>query len=90
MKQKYHILNNNDQKELIIREFSELDDKVVLLLLVEQKYDVKSIEFAIKKGKKALTSILNGGILTNTIFHVVDNLFKEQTITLIDSIRSKT
>ncbi len=58
MKQKYLILNNNDQKELIIREFSELDDKVVLLLLVEQKYDVKSIEFAIKKGKKALTSIL--------------------------------
>ena len=58
MKQKYLILNNDDQKELIIREFSELDDKVVLLLLVEQKYDVKSIESAIKKGKKALTSTL--------------------------------
>ena len=58
MKQKYLILNNDDQKELIIREFSELDDKVVLLLLGEQKYDVKSIESAIKKGKKALTSTL--------------------------------
>jgi len=36
---------------LIIREFSELDDKTGLLLLGEQKYDVKSIESAIKKEK---------------------------------------
>jgi len=37
MKQKYLILNNDDQKELIIREFAELDDKEALLLLGEQK-----------------------------------------------------
>ena len=58
MKQKYLILNNDDQKELIIREFTELDDKGVLLLLGEQKYDVKAINSAIKKGKKALISVL--------------------------------
>ena len=58
MKQKYLILNNDDQKELIIREFTELDDKGVLLLLGEQKYDVKAIKSAIKKGKKALISVL--------------------------------
>jgi len=49
MKQKYLILNNDDQKELIIREFAELDDKEALLLLGEQKYDVKDIKSAIKK-----------------------------------------
>ncbi len=58
MKQKYLILNNDDQKELIIREFAELDDKEVLLLLAEGKYDVKVVKSAIKKGKKALISVL--------------------------------
>ncbi len=58
MKQKYLILNNDDQKELIIREFAELDDKEALLLLAEEKYDVKAIDSAIKKGKKALISVL--------------------------------
>ena len=58
MKQKYLILNNDDQKELIIREFAALDDKEALLLLGEGKYDVKDINSAIKKGKKALIFLL--------------------------------
>ncbi|MCJ7615200.1 MAG: hypothetical protein MUO43_01520 [Desulfobacterales bacterium] len=58
MKQKYLILNNDDQRELIIKEFAELDDKEELLLLREEKYDVESIKSAIKKGKKALISEL--------------------------------
>ncbi len=58
MKQKYLILYNDDQKELIIRELTELDDKGVLLLLAEEKYDVKAIKSAIKKGKKALIFVL--------------------------------
>ena len=84
MKQKYLILNNDDQKELIIREFSELDDKVVLLLLGEQKYDVKSIESAIKKGKKALTSTLRTeklyppGLYADKIAESVISMFKEK------------
>lgn len=48
MEQKYLILNNDDQKELIIREFADLEDKEVLLLLGEEKYDVKAIKSAIK------------------------------------------
>ena len=47
MKQKYLILNNDDQKELIIREFADLEDKELLLLLGEEKYDVKAIKSAI-------------------------------------------
>ena len=84
MKQKYLILNNDDQKELIIREFSELDDKVVLLLLGEQKYDVKSIKSAIKKGKKALTSTLRTENLyppclyADKIAESVISMFKEK------------
>ena len=58
MKQKYLILNNDDQKELIIREFAELDDKEALLLLGEEKYGVKDIESAINKEKRALISVL--------------------------------
>ena len=58
MKQKYLILNNDDQKELIIREFADLKDKKLLLLLGEEKYDVKAIKSVINKGKKALISVL--------------------------------
>ena len=58
MKQKYLILNNDDQKELIIREFTEVDDKEALLLLAEEKYDIEGINSAIKEGKKALISVL--------------------------------
>ena len=58
MKQKYLILNNDDQKELIIREFADLKNKKLLLLLGEEKYDVKAIKSVINKGKKALISVL--------------------------------
>ncbi len=54
MKQKYLILNSDDQKELIIREFTEVDDKEALLLLTEEKYDIEVVNSAIKKGKTAL------------------------------------
>ena len=58
MKLKYLILNNDEQKELIITEFAELKDKEASLLLVKEKYDVKAIDFAINKGTKALISVL--------------------------------
>ena len=84
MKQKYLILNNDDQKELIIREFAELDDKEALLLLGEQKYDVKDIKSAIKKGKKALIPVLRTvnlyppGLYVNEIAESVISMFKEK------------
>ena len=84
MKQKYLIFNNDDQKELIIREFAELDDKEVLLLLAEEKYDVKDIQFAIVKGKKALISVLRTGKLyppglyANKIAESAISMFREK------------
>ena len=57
MKQKYLILKDNDKKELIIREFAELD-KEVLSPLCEEIYDVKVIRSAIKEGKETLIQVL--------------------------------
>ena len=84
MKRKYLILNNDDQDELIIREFSELDDKKVLLLLSEEKYDVKDIKSAIKKGKKALISVLRTknlyppGLYADKIAESAISMFREK------------
>lgn len=57
MKQKYLILKNSDKKELIIREFAELD-KEKFALLCEEAYDDEAIEAAIEKGGDALISSL--------------------------------
>jgi len=84
MKQKYLILNNNDQKELMIRKFAELEDKEVLLLLAEEKYDVKAIKSAIKKGKNTLISVLRTeklyppGLYADKIAGSVISMFKEK------------
>ena len=77
-------MNNDDQDELIIREFSELDDKKVLLLLSEEKYDVKDIKSAIKKGKKALISVLRTknlyppGLYADKIAESAISMFREK------------
>ncbi|MBC2694194.1 MAG: hypothetical protein HF982_02735 [Desulfobacteraceae bacterium] len=83
MKQKYLILNKDDQKELIIRELSVLEDKEALLLVV-QKYDVKSIKFAISKGRKALVFVLRTknlyppSVYADKIAESVISMFKEK------------
>jgi len=58
MKQKFLILKDEDKKELIIREFAELD-KENFSLLCEETYDNKTIESAIEKGKRLLISTLS-------------------------------
>jgi len=84
MKQKYLILNNEDQKELIIREFAEIDDKEVLSLIGEEKYSVKPIKSAIKKGKKTLISVLRTeklyppSLYADKIAESVISMFKEK------------
>ena len=84
MKRKYLILNSNDQKELIIREFADLKDKKVLLLLGEEKYDVKAIKSAINKGKNTLISVLRTenlyppGLYADKIAESVISMFKEK------------
>jgi len=57
MKQKYLIVKNSDKKELIIREFAELD-KDKFALLCEEAYEDEMIEAAIEKGGDALISNL--------------------------------
>ena len=57
MKQKYTIIKDNTNKQLIIREFAELD-KEILSLLCEETYDQKAILDAIKKGRENLISAL--------------------------------
>lgn len=57
MKQKYLILKGDENKELIIKEFAELD-KDMLTLICEETYDYEAIESAIAQGKDALVSKL--------------------------------
>ena len=83
MKQKYLILKDNDKKQLIIREFAELD-KEVLSPLCEEIYDAKLIQSAIKEGKEKLIQVLRTknmyppGIYTNQIANAVLSIFAEK------------
>ena len=57
MQQKYSIIKDKQNKQLIIREFAELDKKA-LSLLCEEKYDNTTIKSAISRGKDALLAVL--------------------------------
>ena len=57
MKQKYTIVKDDKNNQLIIREFAELD-KQILSLLCEETYDSKIIHAAIKQGSSHLISAL--------------------------------
>jgi hypothetical protein len=80
MKQKYTIVRDDKNKQLIIREFAELD-KEVLSLLCEETYDQKAIRAAIKSGKEGLISALRTnnlyppGIYAEKIADAVKELF---------------
>ena len=80
MKQKYSIVRDDKNKQLIIREFAELD-KEVLSLLCEETYEQKAIRAAIKSGKEDLISALRTnnlyppGIYAEKIADAVKELF---------------
>ena len=57
MKQKYLILKSDDEKELTIQEFAEID-KDIYSILCEEKYDYKKIKSAAKKSKEELLSTI--------------------------------
>ncbi len=57
MKQKYSILRDVQNHQLIIREYAELD-KDVLSLLCEETYADRTIQSVIKSGKKSMISTL--------------------------------
>ena len=63
MKQKYTIIKDKKNKQLIIREFAELD-KEILSLLCEETYEQKMIVAAIKSGQENLISALR----TNNLY----------------------
>ena len=57
MKQKYAIIRDDKNKQLIVREFAELD-KEILSLLCEETYEEKRIRSAIRKGQEELIAAL--------------------------------
>jgi hypothetical protein len=63
MKQKYAIVRDDKNKQLIVREFAELD-KEILSLLCEETYEEKRIRAAIRKGREALIAALR----TNNLY----------------------
>ena len=65
MKQKYSIIRDNENNQLIIREFAELD-KEILSLLCEESYSDTDIRSAIKNGKDAVIT----KIRTNNLYPV--------------------
>jgi len=80
MKQKYTIVRDDKNKQLIIREFAELD-KEILSLLCEETYDEKRIRAAIRSGKEELIAALRTnnlyppGIYADKIADAVKNLY---------------
>jgi hypothetical protein len=63
MKQKYTIVKDDKNNQLIIREFAELD-KQILSLLCEETYDSKMIRAAVKQGRSHLITALR----TNNLY----------------------
>ena len=57
MKQKYLIINDQENKQFKIQEFAELN-KEALSLLCEEAYDYETIKSAASTGKEALISVL--------------------------------
>jgi hypothetical protein len=57
MKQKYSIVRDTANRQLIIREFAELD-KEIMSLLCEETYEDKTVSSAIKSGKEDLIAAL--------------------------------
>jgi hypothetical protein len=80
MKQKYTIIRDDKNKQLIIREFAELD-KEILSLLCEETYDQKQIRAAIRRGRDELIAALRTnnlyppGIYADKIADAVKNLY---------------
>jgi hypothetical protein len=89
MKQKYTIVRDDKNQQLIIREFAELD-KEILSLLCEETYDHKSIRAAIKSGKEALIAALRTnnlyppGIYADKIANAVKELYATKAKESVD------
>jgi hypothetical protein len=80
MKHKYVIEKNDEQKQLIIKEYAELD-KEILSFLCQETYAQEKITAAITRGKEALISTLRthnmypSGSFANKIAEAVMAMF---------------
>jgi hypothetical protein len=57
MKQKYAIIRDDNQKQLIVREYAELD-KEMMSLLCEETYSQEVIAAAVENGRQAVVDAL--------------------------------
>jgi hypothetical protein len=57
MKQKFIIQKNDDDRQLIVQEYAELD-KDILSFICEERHDLARIESALKSGREALIAEL--------------------------------
>lgn len=87
MRQKYVLVKNDTDQELVIKEYAELD-KEIMSLLCEEAYPLKRINTAVDSGKESLIqalrtnnmyppSIYSDKIAESVIFLLAD---KRQTV----------
>jgi hypothetical protein len=82
MKQKYAIIQDEDQNKLIVREYAELD-KEMMSLLCEERYDREVMAAAVQKGRQAvIDAIRTNNMYPPTIFaepiaRAIEGLFSE-------------
>jgi len=80
MKHKYSIERNEEQKQLIIKEFAELD-KDILSFLYQETYNEEQITAAMAKGKEKLIAALRtqnmypSGLFANKIAEAVMTMY---------------
>lgn len=83
MKHKYTIIKDTDNKQLVIREYGELD-KDAMSLLCEESFDQKAVKAAIKEGGNVLVSTLRTknlyppGVYAVQIAHAVEQLYSSK------------
>ena len=89
MKHKYSVLKDTEKKELVIREYAELD-KETLTFVYESACPEGLIKSTISKGKDALISVLRtpnfypAGLYAEKIAEAVQELFHLDTDETID------
>ena len=82
MKQKYAIIQDEDQKKMIVREYAELD-KEMMSLLCEESYDREVMAAAVQAGRQAvIDAIRTNNMYPPTIFaepiaRAIEGLFAE-------------
>ena len=89
MRQKYVLVKNDAEQELMIKEYAELD-REIMSLLCEETYPIKSINTAIATGKEELIEVLRTnnlyppGIYSDKIAESVIALLSDEEETVME------